>query len=39
MNGSSYRINVRLFEDFRKLRFVTAVLSIDKEEIEALEKE
>ena len=39
VNGSSYRISVRLFEDFRKLRFVTAVLSIDKEEIEALEKE
>ena len=39
VNGSSYRISVRLFEDFRKLRFVTAVLSIEKEETEALDKD
>lgn len=39
VNGSFFRIDVRLFEDFRKLRFVTVALSIDKEEIEALENE
>lgn len=37
VNGSSYRIRVRLFEDFSRLRFVTVVHSIDDEEIEALE--
>ena len=37
VNGSFFRIRVKLFEDFRRLRFVTVVHSIDKEEIEALE--
>lgn len=37
VNGSSYRIEVGLFEDFSKTRFVTVVDCIDKEEIEELE--
>lgn len=37
VNGSSFSIDVTLFEDFRRLRYVTIVSNIDKTEIEELE--
>ena len=37
VNGSSFSIDVTLFEDFRRLRYVTIVSNIDKGEIEELE--
>lgn len=37
VNGSSFSIDVTLFEDFRRLRYVTIVSNIDKTEIEGLE--
>lgn len=37
VNGSSFDIDIKLFEDFRTLRSVIVVNNIDKEEIEELE--
>lgn len=38
VNGSSYEIDVTLFEDFRTLRYVTVVDNIDIAELEELER-
>ena len=38
VNGATYEIKVRLFEDFSALRYVTVVENIDKMEIEKLEE-
>ncbi len=37
INGSTYEINVRLFEDFGSLRYVTVVENLGKDEINILE--
>lgn len=37
VNGSSYEIKVRLLEDLSKVRYVTVVNNLDREEIEELE--
>lgn len=39
VNGSTYEIRVRLFQDFSTLRYVTVVNNRDLKEIEELEKE
>lgn len=39
VNGSTFDIEVKLFEDFNALRYVTIVDNIGKEEIKALEEE
>lgn len=38
VNGATYDIEVRLFENYKKLRFVTVVENVDREEIEELER-
>ena len=37
VNGSTYEIKVRMFEDFAALRYVTIVQNLHKDEIKALE--
>lgn len=37
VNGSTYEITVRMFEDFAALRYVTIVQNLHKDEIKALE--
>ncbi|MBE6250458.1 MAG: rod shape-determining protein MreC [Bacteroidales bacterium] len=37
VNGSTYEVKVRMFEDFGALRYVTVVRNNDKDEINALE--
>ncbi|MGN1211073.1 MAG: rod shape-determining protein MreC [Candidatus Cryptobacteroides sp.] len=37
VNGATYDIEVRLFENYRKLRYVTVVENIDRKELEELE--
>ena len=37
VNGSTYEIQIRLFEDFAALRYVTVVVNLEKEEIKRLE--
>ena len=38
VNGSTYEIKVRMFEDFGALRYVTVVENLGKDEIQRLEK-
>ena len=38
MNGATYEIRIRLFEDFGALRYVTIVENMGKEEIKELEE-
>lgn len=37
VNGATYEINIRLFEDFGSLRYVTIVENLGKDEMKALE--
>jgi hypothetical protein len=37
VNGATYEIKVRLFEDFGALRYVTVVENMGKEEMKELE--
>ena len=37
VNGATYEIKVKLFEDFNSLRYVTVVENIGKDEIKRLE--
>jgi rod shape-determining protein MreC len=37
VNGATYEINVRLFEDFGALRYVTIVENLSKDEMKELE--
>jgi len=39
VNGSTYEIKIRLFEDFGALRYVTVVDNMDREEMNGIEKE
>ena len=38
INGATYEIDIRLFEDFSALRYVTIVENLGREEMEALEE-
>lgn len=38
VNGSSYEVSVTLFEDFKKLKYITVAHNIRKSEIEELER-
>lgn len=38
VNGSTYEINISLFQDFKRLKFVTIVQNMEKETIENLSK-
>jgi rod shape-determining protein MreC len=38
VNGATYEIRIRLFEDFGALRYVTIVENMGKEEIKELEE-
>jgi hypothetical protein len=38
VNGATYEIKVRLFEDFGALRYVTIVDNLSKEEMKELEE-
>lgn len=39
VNGATYEIDIRLFEDFASLRYVTIVDNLGREEMKALEEE